>query len=528
VRLTGWRFRSKQAMLMYASSHWAELAAFGVIGIVYISNVLQNAQPIGYAGLYSLMTETLDEQMIPMPDFVPYYGSGGLPFAYPPVGFYIAHLFTGILRIPMFTYLRWAPPLFTLVAIVCAYWFFKTLTQERYKALIAAFIISMAETIYVDHATAAGMVRALALVFAMCGATFSLLAYRSREHWLKWGLVAAVFLALTTMSHLSYMVFLVIGIFLMAFLADGWHLERYRIQALATILFGGFIFSSPWWLTVGLRYGFQIFHNASETHGTLGIFIRADGNVLGVLNELIVWYKTLGQSWWPSFFVNMTALAIAYSFLKRNLLLPFWLIAALLAMSESERFQIIMASILIAVLVVDIIRKSLVDEEKTSSISKMVVTAVFLILVVGPFMKQGLAGIRRTRSMLSEDFLAMTSWVRMNTYEGTHYLYLGDEHNVQEWLPYLSRRTPLVAHWGTEWTGEYLSQGALMREVKACVSQQSSQCVMNFLEKSGIKANLLITRREDKELQIDLSDLSKCVEVYENEEYVLFGITDQD
>lgn len=89
--------------------------------VVYLLNPIRYAFPVGYAGLFSLMVETILDHGFALPWSVPYYGPGGIPFAYPPVGLYLAALAVGPLKIPLFTYLRFAPAILGLLALAAAF-----------------------------------------------------------------------------------------------------------------------------------------------------------------------------------------------------------------------------------------------------------------------------------------------------------------------------------------------------------------------------------------------------------------------
>jgi hypothetical protein len=93
----------------------------------------------------------------------------------------------------------------------------------------------------------------------------------------------------------------------------------------------------------------------------------------------------------------------------------------------------------------------------------------FLGLTLVPVMFLGFRGIQWTEVALSDDLVEMGTWVKANSPEASQYLYLGNDHDVAEWLPYLVRRTPGISPWGAEWTGNYDLQNGLWGELSSCV-----------------------------------------------------------
>lgn len=500
-----------------------EFGALIIITAMYLYNAFSYELPVGYAGLFSIMVEGIIEQPLPMPSSVPHYGPGGMPFAYPPFGLYLTSFFVGILNIPVFSYLRWAPPLVTIGAFTCAYFFFRQIAQDRTKATIAVLLVAAAEISYVTHATAAGMVRSWALVFAVSGAYFGLRAYEAKKRWSMVGFLAALFLALTIMTHLSYAGFLLIGIVVMAFVNNGFHLTRRSLWTMGFILIGALVLSSPWWGTLLLRHGLQVFLNASGTHGTLAMLDRATGNLILVPVEMVRWFVNLGRSWWPFFFAGLSLIGFVYSTWKRLWFLPVWMLMTVLFLGETDRFQIFISSMLIAVVLVDLARIGDLSPRASRWVKDgMFLSPIFLVLILAPIVGQGFVGIRRSREALSSNLLAMAAWVQANTPEDTEYIYLGEDHDVPEWLPYLMRRTPIIAHWGAEWKGNYNTQKSLTRDVENCLSRQSAECVFDLIEQEGTRVRLLVLHNEYTSLRDALASHPRWDEVYESGSFVLY------
>jgi hypothetical protein len=493
---------------------------------MYAYNAIRVDLPLGYAGLYSLMTEEIIRQPFPLPTAVPYYGPGGIPFAFPPVALYVAAFFVGALRLPLFTYLRWMPPLVTVAALVALYVLFRLVSGDRMKALLGTIIVASAETTHAYHATASGMVRGIALLFAVLAAVVAFRAYGSSRKWLGFSVLAGILVALTIMTHLAYAAFLVPGIALMAVLDPRGKPRRRHFEVLGIIAAVAAACSAFWWAAIIIRYGSQVFLNAGVTHGTMAVLPRSPRGVIGTLREMLRWYANLGQSWWPLSLAGLALAGFAYAAGRGRWLLPAWTMVVVLFMGQTERFEILLCGLLIAEVLVDASRGIVpADRWKPLAGTASLPGLLFLGLVMLPIVGLGFRGIQWSDWALSPGLLETTQWVKENTREDSVYVYLGSEHDVAEWLPFLMRRTPGFAPWGAEWTGHYEAQLRTADEMAACVSGQQFQCVKELLATLGEDVQLLVLPSQSSQLENEILSDPGWQQVFKNDEYVVFRET---
>jgi len=105
----------------WLAHRWLQLFVAAVVLPLYLINSFRFDTPVGYAGLFSLFSDALRQNNFIIPFNVPFYGPGGVPFAYPPLGFYLTAVLTKITKLSMFQYLRWAPPFLALIAFLAMY-----------------------------------------------------------------------------------------------------------------------------------------------------------------------------------------------------------------------------------------------------------------------------------------------------------------------------------------------------------------------------------------------------------------------
>ncbi len=82
LRLLGWS-NTKSAFLA---------AIFASVPLLF-SNAFLYGFPMGYAGLFTQMAQQIADANFVLPSMSPFYGPGGIPFAYPPLGLYLLAVF---------------------------------------------------------------------------------------------------------------------------------------------------------------------------------------------------------------------------------------------------------------------------------------------------------------------------------------------------------------------------------------------------------------------------------------------------
>ena len=125
------------------------------------TNAIKYKYPLGFAGLYTLMAEGILGANFHLPVSVSLYGPGGIPFAYPPFGLYIMAVFLKM-GVPVWTYLRFAPPIFSLLALVPLYLLAKRVSNSKIGGMIAALLAAGSFHLYYMQAESGGIVRGLA------------------------------------------------------------------------------------------------------------------------------------------------------------------------------------------------------------------------------------------------------------------------------------------------------------------------------------------------------------------------------
>ncbi|MFC6756255.1 hypothetical protein ACFQER_05540 [Halomicroarcula sp. GCM10025894] len=152
---------------------WPLLVGLAVVAI-YLGT---NDYPAYGAGLYVETADAIRANGYALPATVPHYGPEGVPFAYPPLMFYVL----AVLRdagAGAFGTSLYLPPLFTVAALVPTYLLGRDVVGDRRAGTAAALLLVLNPQVLEWHISAGGLVRAPAFVFALWGSYAALRIFR--------------------------------------------------------------------------------------------------------------------------------------------------------------------------------------------------------------------------------------------------------------------------------------------------------------------------------------------------------------
>lgn len=467
--------------------------------------------PSGFAGLYTLMSEEIGNSGFQLPQSVDYYGPGGIPFAYPPAGFYLMAIFTYLLKIPTLTYLRFAPAMFLWLSMIPLALITVKFTKSKVAALIAALLVSGYQHIFQLQGASGGIVRGLAFLLSLWAVYFFLVAVLDEKK-KKYSIFSGIFIGFTLLTHLSYAQFVIL--FVIAFLVS--HLtskQIWKISLTAGLISMGI--SAPWVIVMVRRYGWVIFQGAFQSHGNDNFFqiVNNPNQINSWIESSLMPFKVIPLLW------GLIILALIYAVFckKRELLVWFGLI--LILTSESDRYLFVIGAIFIGGLLAvlfDSLRQTTVST-KISWRSILFVTSLVIL-----FFQFGMKNIiSSNQPLINEDSLDMAEYVKTNTSEKAVYLIIASPDEA-EWYPYLLHRVPAAASWGGEWIGTYSQNNSWIHRIHYCKEDQSLACIENIITELPVKPDLLITHNEDVDLNHELEANVIWNKMYSNSSMILW------
>ena len=468
------------------------LPAIGTSAVILFANAVRIPMPLGYGGLYSLMAEQVSLGNFFLPQAVPYYGPGGIPFAYPPLGFYLMALALK-LGLSSITYLRFFPPFYTLLSLIPLFLLVKKYAESSLAAGIAVVYTAFSPAFYVMHAWAAGAVRAPALLLLFCG--IYLLECARTEDGIRYALLAGTAGGLTFLTHLFYGVFFTVW----ALAVVALDLRSFAWKRLFWMLLAAAGTVAPWVYVLLSRHGLEVFSNALFSHDNVA--------VLGLLQSPNNWLAWMAAKISTLVTFPLTYLAMGLGLIQlmvtRQYTVPLLMAISLLVLpSEGARFIVV----LIAILVGASLLNSKLWSGRAAPLRYVFGGLTALALVI-----EGVNGIRAidtTGPGLDPSAFQVAEYVQKHTPAESRYLFVTGQTEA-EWFPYLLKRNPLVSKWGSEWLGTYNEQRLLQSQVSECRDLQSLECLRE-LHFEILPGDFLITRRTQRRLSAQLEMDSRC------------------
>jgi hypothetical protein len=455
-------------------------------------NAFQFSFPIAFAGMYTLMAEQIAEGGFALPMQIPYYGPGGVPFAYPPLAFYVMAVFLK-LDISMITYTRLMPPIFSLLALMPLYLLAKDITRSHLAAGLAVLYAAFSPLLYASHTWAAGIVRAPAFLFILWG--FYFFNRMLRDGNTRDAVLSGIFGGLATLTHLYYALFFALWAVCWALV----HWKKISWKLFFIVPLAATITASAWLYTVLTRYGIGVLVNTFNSHDNTSFM-----TMLAQPNLLQAWLAEKAQILsMPAIAFVFIILGLAYLISKKEFGIPATLLAAALILpAEGSSVIVLLGAILFGASSL-IFKKSL----DAGNWKRGIIAVIFALAVF----QTGEYGFEQTQQMpptLHRSAFEAAKYVQENTPTNARYLFIAGQSEA-EWFPYLLRREPMVSKWGSEWLGTYYEQRMLQARVSGCADQQSVKCLQN-LNLEIQPDDILITRKAEKELWDDLESYSQC------------------
>ena len=467
-----------------------------------LTNAVKFDMPFGYAGMYvSMATELAGENFI-LPQTASFYGPGGIPFAYPPLGFYLMAFFIK-LGISAIFYARFAPPILSALALLAFFGLSRKLLSSTPAAMLATLLTASSSYLFESHVWSAGIVRGLAFGLFLL-AFWAFLSIRPGPNAYKQAILVGVLSGLAALTHLAYIFFLVLWVGLWILL----HLKEKIWRDVPAMLAGGLIIILPWLLILANRYGLDVFLHALNAHSTLSI-VDTFGNPLQIIQLVQIGISKLFQT--PLLAILAIA-GLGYQLYQKRYELPILFGVTTFFNIESRRFIIILGILLAAQLLVSIAQSA---RQKKWRIGLWII----ILSLTGLIYNDGLGQIQKSTPSITPFLIEVSEYLSSETPEKSTYLFIAD-YNEAEWFPYLAQRTPIIAPWGGEWLGNLEEQSILFYKTFECAYAADLPCLNDVILRSGnTPTYFIIMKKKYRPLLNLLEHTDGWKRIYNNREY---------
>ncbi|NOY99475.1 MAG: hypothetical protein GXP40_09815 [Chloroflexi bacterium] len=237
-------------------------------------------EPFRLGGLFHEFSQQIILNHYALPATIPYYSTGGIPFAYPPLGFYVQAAILSLFSPSQFLTVNLLPPLVAALCVPSFYVLLRKLTGDTKIIFAALFAYAFMPAAFVNQIEAAGLAEAFGTLALIWYAYFLLEFERQKS--LRNALWAGLLLAASVTASpgaavASAALSVIYAVSVM--LRRPWKQEVVRLLAIGGI---GLLASAPYWLTAARNHGAGIFitpllaqYNGPETGSFIARFGKA-------------------------------------------------------------------------------------------------------------------------------------------------------------------------------------------------------------------------------------------------------------
>lgn len=453
--------------------------------------------PLNDGGLFYQMTRELITNNFKLPEFST-YNLNNIPFAYPPLGFYVTGLISQILSVDLLQVFIWFPFLSNLLAIPVIYLLTKRLLKKDSSALLATALWTVCLPSFKWLIMGGGVTRSLAYTASFASLYLFVTYLENRKY--KHLIYAFLLGGITGLSHLEIFWVLCLSISVLWFYYKQTPLKR-TIRDLAIYYLGCILVMSPYLISVISYHGVSPFLAGFGTGGF---------DMIKQVFNLILFNFT--EEYVFTVIAALALIGLFYRVTQRQNCFVTWLFVILFLDPRSvNRSILIVVSILAAVAIEEIIIPALrngVGTEQTldhyqglkNANSKhtdrnkqhiLFVSAFFVLQLFLLAYFQYYDEISPTQKISQNEFAAF-KWITQNTTPDNTFLVLSSSLNwetdqVSEWFPALTDRKSVSTVQGSEWipNGGHKLQGDLYDAINTCLKIDFS-CVEETLIENQI------------------------------------------
>jgi hypothetical protein len=506
------------------------IAAITLFGFVIRAvRILRYDFPLNDGGLFYVMAQDLHRSHYLLP-FDTAYNGAGIPYAYSPLGMYVAEILHDVTRLSLPAIFRIVPLLVCTGMIVAFFFLAREILRARVAVIAAVLSFVLIPRSFVWLLMGGGLTRAFGMFFAIIALYYVHRLYTRRDTRIV--IPAAIYSALTILSHLETGKFLAYSVVIF-FLCYGLH--RHGVIASALLGAGTLALTAPWWGTVLAYHGLQPFLAANQTGSSVftGPADRMNSmrmlHVFGLqTNEPYFWligtFGLLGGLIWL-----IRALAASS---RRAVVLPslpiWWFAIVILDNRAAGTYTTLPVALLAGIGIADMLIPAL-RRAAASAMPPAAETAVNgataaprwtaavarslpVVVVLSLLLAYATVSVMTTNTDVSGDLPSLTAltkdqraameWMATNTPPGSQVIVVSGigawpNDMISEWFPALSQRVSVATPQGYEWMPDKAFIGRIFRhdEAQACAGSDGN-CLERWIPKTGTHFDYVFVRTD--------------------------------
>ncbi|HET9590063.1 MAG TPA: glycosyltransferase family 39 protein [Anaerolineales bacterium] len=481
-------------------SEWADLILILAIFLgtfMRFNPTLLAGFAINDGGMFAVMVENLKVSGYRLPEFTT-YNHLKIPYAYPPLGFYLGRIAADLFGWTAMEVVRWVPALFASLSIPAFYLLALRLLKNKYYAALSTLFFALMPRALSWFVMGGGLTRSPGQFFMLL--TLAVVIRLYEENRRADILLAGLFGGLAVMSHPEAAVHtFVSAIFLWIMLSRSRTAFIYSIVVGLTVL----LVSAPWWASVMVHHGVGPFLEGAATgQRSVAVF------------HLLFFVFT--EEPYATVLAVLGLIGIAHRLVHRDYLLPLWMVIPFFVEGRGAAGPAaIPLAMLASIGLVEVVFAALpwmrsgsapgkANLQSDTQVSEQVLAGernIFIYLLLYLIFSTYQFGFQLSNATLYPPDREAMSWARENTDADSRFLVLTGTTSVScdsvlEWFPALTGRQSIFTVQGTEWTkgadfndyvrSTYTVQECLTGEDAACLDQAVNRSAYDFIYISKI------------------------------------------
>ena len=480
-------------------------------------HILSADFPLNDGGLFYTMIEELERAHYHLPTFTA-YNIAGIPYAYPPFGFYVSALVDQLTPLTLIDVFRLIPLVLSSLVMVAFFLLARSLLGMNWALVGALVAFALQPSGFAWLLMGGGVTRCWGFLFVLLSLHQAHRLYTTENSWFI--ITTGLCVGLTALSHMASLLFLAFSqlLFLITY-------GRHRRGLLSALLVGmvAIVVASPWVATVVATHGWtpfiaakaagqSIFSSDAEMRRSVvaGLARFGVGSAMG---------GSTGEPLFPLIGV-LALLGVLRSLSPPRLLLPLWWLLILLfeprtayhpAVPVAMLAGIGMTEVLLPVLVRPsggshapaFARRDIGDETIRPPAMRPAAIQWKLSIVIGLFLTYSIgsalvkdpslpSSVRYLVALSPEERSAM-QWVTETTPETSRFLVVPENawsgwyiDKTTEWFPALTGRVSLATVQGYEWMPEnaFVRRKKRFVQLVQCVSS-TADCLEDWAQQQG-------------------------------------------
>lgn len=444
-------------------------------GFIRLVHVVGLDFPLNDGGFFYQAILDLQHARYILPEFAS-YNSRAIPFAYPPLAFYIAAALSDGFGWPVLSIVRLLPAVISILTIPAFILLCRRITPSSAQVIFATFAFAFLPTSFDWLIVGGGLTRSFGYLFAI-------LTLWQVQALFRFGgrrpvLLTILFASLTILSHPGTAWFAVYSTaVILAFNIKRdpkWWSKSVLVGLGVTIL------TSPWWLTVVSRHGLGVLTAPFQTEGASIVSFLTPFTFLFTNEPLLDVLAFCGL------------LGVFTSLVNRAYFYPVWLFSVFLFESRlGATYSVVPVALLAGIGIDRGIRPLFSAKEKGDTgrgpqlLPKIALAYFGLYALINAYL-----GI--DYQTVTQEQIAAMVWIEANTPADSQFLVLTGTpeygiDQVSEWFPVLSGRTSLTTPQAHEWlpNQEFNRRDQIHEELQVCANQDLV-CIESWANRNDI------------------------------------------